>query len=135
MITIDTLVNIVIVILVISMLLLVITVGVSVWTFFDIRQKKIFARSIMNQIRENLTTEKLDRLRLAIRRKFQGQFYKTPHVSEPDDLLQEAIEDILSGKTEWQPNVSLADCLFKIVETKVIYRKNEKESIHRIRPK
>ncbi len=60
------------------------------------------------------------RLRLQLWRRFGEQLRKIPEASDPDDLLQEAMKDLLSGRRK-NPgeHVKLTTCLFMIVRGKV----------------
>ena len=69
---------------------------------------------------EALTTEEWDRLRFRLYRAFAQQLGKLPDAPETDDLLQEAIQDVIVG-TRHCPleKASLVNCLFLIVRSKV----------------
>ncbi|MDM8542664.1 hypothetical protein QUF90_16440 [Desulfococcaceae bacterium HSG9] len=69
---------------------------------------------------EELDTDTLDYIRLWLWRRFGEQLRKIPEASDPDDLLHEAIEDLLSGRRKYpDEDVKLTTCLFKIVHSKV----------------
>ena len=69
---------------------------------------------------EELDADTLDYIRLRLWRRFGEQLRKIPEASDPDDLLHEAIEDLLSGHRKYpDEDVKLTTCLFKIVHSKV----------------
>jgi len=69
---------------------------------------------------EKLDANTLDYIRLRLWRRFGEQLRKIPEASDPDDLLQEALEDLLSGRRKYPgEDVKLTTCLFKIVHSKV----------------
>jgi len=69
---------------------------------------------------EELDRNTLDRIRLRLWRRFVEQLRKIPDASDPDDLLQEALADVLSGRRKYPgEDVTLSVCLFNIVRSKV----------------
>jgi hypothetical protein len=69
---------------------------------------------------EELDANTLDYIRLPLWRRFGEQLRKIPEASDPDDLLQEALEDLFSGRRKYpDENVKLSTCLFNIVKSKV----------------
>jgi DNA-directed RNA polymerase specialized sigma24 family protein len=69
---------------------------------------------------EELDADTLDYIRLRLWRRFGEQLRKIPEAPDPDDLLQEALEDLLSGRRKYpDENVKLSACLFMIVHSKV----------------
>jgi len=85
---------------------------------------------------QRLTTDSLDRLRYKVHCKFAERLKKIPIALPPDDLLQEAIMDLLIGKRNWPwEKVKLHVCIFNIVKSKVSHiedkwkRLNENDSL------
>jgi len=78
-----------------------------------------------------LSKESWDRLRLKIRT-FSLYRLKNHAEIEPDDLLNEAILDLLKGNRKWPKHVALKTCLINIVKSKVSHalKKVKKESPH-----
>lgn len=50
------------------------------------------------QALEQLTADQIDRLRCRLWRRFAAQLSKVPDAPDPDDLLQEAYQDLLVDK-------------------------------------
>lgn len=83
-------------------------------------------RSALNK----LTEEEWDRLRLRVWRQFGATLGHIPGAPDPDDLLHEAVEDLLKGKRHCPlERISLRTCLFQIVRGKVshLYEKSRKK--------
>ncbi len=81
---------------------------------------------------ERLTTEQVDRLRCQLWRRFAEQLSKTPDAPDPDDLLQEAYQDLLTEKRHCPvEHLDVVRCLFNIVRSKVshLYAAWRKEGI------
>ena len=72
------------------------------------------------QALEQLTADQIDRLRCRLWRRFAAQLSKVPDAPDPDDLLQEAYQDLLVDKRHCPAEqLDLARCLFNIVRSKV----------------
>jgi len=77
---------------------------------------------------EELTSEEWDRLRLRLWLKFGEQLRKIPGAPDPDDLLDDAVKDLLADKRHCPlDRISLPVCLFNIVRSKVSHIKKEWE--------
>lgn len=69
---------------------------------------------------ENLPAEDYDRLRLRLWRQFGGQLRNIPDAPTPDDLLHDAIEDLLADRRHCPlERIDLTICLANIVRSKV----------------
>lgn len=81
---------------------------------------------------QHLTQEEIDRLRLKLWRRFEKQLYIMPDAPNPDDLLNDTIEDLLAERRRCPlAQVQLVVCLMKIVRSKVshLYQKWKQERI------
>ena len=84
---------------------------------------------------ENLFTEDYDRLRLRLWRQFGRRLRNIPDAPTPDDLLHDAIEDLLVGRRHCPlERVELTTCLVNIVRSKVshLYEKWKKTGIVKV---
>lgn len=69
---------------------------------------------------ENLVAEDYDRLRVRLWRQFGQQLHRIPDAPTPDDLLHEAIEDLLADRRHCPlARIDLTLCLVNIVRSKV----------------
>jgi hypothetical protein len=69
---------------------------------------------------EKLPADDYDRLRLRLWRQFGGQLRNIPDAPTPDDLLHDAIEDLLADRRHCPlTRVDLTICLANIVRSKV----------------
>lgn len=84
---------------------------------------------------EKLSAEDYDRLRLRLWRQFGRQLRNIPDAPTPDDLLHEAIEDLLADRRHCPlERVALATCLVNIVRSKIshLYEKWKREGIVKV---
>ena len=84
---------------------------------------------------EALSAAELNRLRLKLWRKFGRQLQRIPDAPKPDDLLHEAIEDLLTDRRHCPLElVELAICITNIVRSKVshIYEKWKREGVVKV---
>lgn len=69
---------------------------------------------------KKLTKDDWDRLRLRLWKRFGGQLCNIPQAPTPDDLLQDAVADLLEGRRHCKlDSVALISCLYGIVKSKV----------------
>lgn len=67
-----------------------------------------------------MTQESWDRLRMRVAGKFRTQLSRIPDAPNSDDLIHEAIEDLINDKRHCPLDmISLPVCLFNIVRSKV----------------
>lgn len=84
---------------------------------------------------EFLTAGEYDRLRLRLWRQFGRQLKNIPDAPSPDDLLHEAIEDLLADRRHCPLDTTeLTTCLLNIVRSKVshLYAKWKREGIVKV---
>jgi hypothetical protein len=84
---------------------------------------------------ENLFIEDYDRLRLRLWRQFGQQLRNIPDAPTPDDLLHDAIEDLLADRRHCPlERIDLTTCLVNIVRSKVshLYEKWKKMGIVKV---
>lgn len=84
---------------------------------------------------EALSSAELNKIRLRLWQKFGRQLRDTPDAPTPDDLLHEAIEDLLADRRHCPLElVELAICIVNIVRSKVshIYEKWKREGIVKV---
>jgi hypothetical protein len=82
---------------------------------------------------ENLSAEEYDRLRLRLWRQFGQQLRRMPDAPTPDDLLHDAIEDLLADRRHCPlARVDFVICLMNIVRSKVshLYEKWKQNGIN-----
>lgn len=79
---------------------------------------------------KNLSQDDWDRLRLRLWRRFGGQLRNISEGTDPDDLLNDAIVDLLEdGRHCNLDKVTLVNCLFGIVRSKVSYIQTRRKRI------
>lgn len=78
-----------------------------------------------------LTGEEINGLRLKLWKRYGTRLRKIPNAPDPDDLLHEAIEDLLADRRHCPPNLSVSTCLFHIVRSKTshFYEKQKTDEI------
>jgi DNA-directed RNA polymerase specialized sigma24 family protein len=84
---------------------------------------------------DRLAAEEYDRLRLRLWRQFGRQLSRIPDAPSPDDLLHEAIEDLLADRRHCPlSRIELTTCLLNIVRSKVshLYAKWKREGIVKV---
>lgn len=84
---------------------------------------------------ELLAADDYDRLRLRLWRRFGGQLRNIPDAPTPDDLLHNAIEDLLADRRHCPlDSIELTSCLLNIVRSKVshLYEKWRREGIVKV---
>ncbi len=84
---------------------------------------------------EKLTSEELDRIRARLWRQFGERLRNITDAPTPDDLLHDAIEDLLADRRHCPlERVELAICLVNVVSSKVshLYEKWKKEGIIKV---
>ena len=84
---------------------------------------------------EALSSAELNRVRLGLWRKFGQQLQSIPDAPTPDDLLHEAIEDLLADRRHCPlERVELTTCLLNIVRSKVshLYDKWKRDGIVKV---
>ncbi|GAK59159.1 hypothetical protein U27_06135 [Candidatus Vecturithrix granuli] len=84
---------------------------------------------------EHLLTADYDRIRLRLWRKFGEQLRNIPDAPTPDDLLHDAIQNLLAGRRHCPlERVELAICLVNIVRSKVshLYEKWKRAGIVKV---
>ena len=93
-----------------------------------------FSSDIVSAL-ENLLTADYDRIRLRLWRKFGEQLRNIPDAPTPDDLLHDAIKDLLAERRHCPlERIELTICLVNIVRSKVshLYKKWKQEGIVKV---
>jgi hypothetical protein len=84
---------------------------------------------------QRLTAEELDRVRLKLWKRFGEQLRNIPNAPDPEELLHETIEDLLTDRRRCPlERVALTICLMNIVRSKVshLYEKWKSDGIVKV---